>query len=124
VKAAIEQIEGFSGHADKAGLLEWIGHFPTTVERVFVMHGEEEVSAIFANELKKRGYPAMVPGLFETFDTESFAQIPAITPVRQNEPPLEDVLSLIRARAERAEGEQAAQMREDLLALLRRWEER
>jgi metallo-beta-lactamase family protein len=124
VKATIEQIEGFSGHADQAGLLEWIGHFPTTVERVFVMHGEEAVSAIFANELKKSGYPAVVPGLFETFDTQSFAQIPAMAPVRQAEPPLADVLSRIRARAERAEGEQAVQMRAELMALLHRWEDK
>jgi metallo-beta-lactamase family protein len=124
VKAAVEQIEGFSGHADQAGLLEWIGHFPTTVERVFVMHGEEAVSAVFANELKKRGYPAVVPGLFETFDTASFAQIPAVMPARGFEPTLSELLALVKGRAERAEGELAAQMRADLESLLRRWEAR
>ena len=122
VKAAIEQLEGFSGHADQAGLLEWIGHFPATVERVFVMHGEESVCAVFAGELKKRGYPAVVPGMFETYDTESFAQVPAAA-VREAEPAV-DVLSLVRARLESADEAQAARMREDLLALLRRWEER
>jgi metallo-beta-lactamase family protein len=122
VKAAIEQLEGFSGHADQAGLLEWIGHFPTTIERVFVMHGEESVCAVFAGELKKRGYPAVVPGMFETYDTESFAQVPAAA-VSEAEPAV-DVLSLVRAKLESADEEQAARMREDLLALLRRWEER
>ncbi len=122
VKAAIEQLEGLSGHADQAGLLEWIGHFPTTIERVFVMHGEESVCAVFAGELKKRGYPAVVPGMFETYDTESFAQVP-IAGVREAEPAV-DVLSLVRARLESADEEQAARMREDLLALLKRWEEK
>jgi metallo-beta-lactamase family protein len=122
VNATVEQIEGFSGHADQAGLLEWIGHFPTAVERVFVMHGEESVCAVFASELKKRGYPAVVPGMFETFDTESFAQVPAPS-VRKAEL-LTDVLSLVQARLESADEEQAARMREDLLALLNRWEAR
>jgi metallo-beta-lactamase family protein len=124
VKATIEQIEGFSGHADQAGLLEWIGHFPTTVERVFVMHGEEAVSAIFANELKKRSYPAVVPGLYETYDTESFAQIPSMAPMRRPETTLADLLALVRGKADKAEGEQAAQMRADLESLLKRWEAR
>jgi len=125
VKATVEKIEGFSGHADQAGLLEWIGHFPTTVERVFVMHGEETVAAIFANELMKRGYAAVVPGLYETYDTESFAQIPAIVPMSKAEgTPLPELLAIIKGKAERAEGEQAAQMQADLESLLKRWETR
>ncbi len=122
VKATVEQIEGFSGHADQAGLLEWIGHFPTTVERVFVMHGEEAVSAVFAGELKKRGYAAVVPGLYETYDTESFAQVPAVMPMRKADITLPDLLSLIKGKAESAEGEHARQIRADLEALVRRWE--
>ena len=122
VKATIEQIEGFSGHADQAGLLEWIGHFPTTVERVFVMHGEEAVSAVFAGELKKRGYAAVVPGLYETYDTESFAQVPAVAPMRKTDITLSELLALIKGKAESAEGEQARRIRADLEALVKRWE--
>jgi metallo-beta-lactamase family protein len=124
VKATVEQIEGFSGHADQAGLLEWIGHFPTTVERVFVMHGEETVSAIFANELKKLGYPSLVPGMFETYDTDSFAQIPSVLPIRKPETVLPDLLALIKGKSEKAVGDQAAQMQADLESLLKRWEAR
>ena len=122
VKATIEQIEGFSGHADQAGLLEWIGHFPTAVERVFVMHGEEAVSAVFAGELKKRGYAAVVPGLYETYDTESFAQVPAVAPMRKPDITLPELLALVKGKAESAEGEHARQIRADLEALVRRWE--
>jgi len=77
---------------------------------------------VLAGELKKRGYPAVVPGMFETYDTESFAQVP-IAGVREAEPAV-DVLSLVRARLESADEVQAARMREDLLALLKRWEEK
>lgn len=122
VKATIEQIEGFSGHADQAGLLEWISHFPTTVEKVFVMHGEEAVSAIFAGELKNRGYAAVVPGMYETYDTESFAHIPAVTPVRKADMTLSELLAQIKGKAEGAEGEQARLMRAELEALVKRWE--
>ena len=122
VKATVEQIEGFSGHADRDGLLEWIGHFPTSVERVFVMHGEESVSAVFAEELTRRGYAAVVPGLYETYDTESFARIPAVAPMRKAEITLSELLLLIKGKAESADGEQARQFRADLEALIRRWE--
>lgn len=124
VKATVEQMEGFSGHADQAGLLEWIGHFPTNVERVFIMHGEEAVSAVFAGELIRRGYPAVVPGMYETYDADSFVQIPAIVPMRKADVTLSELLALIKGKAEKAEGDQAMQMRADLEALIKRWETR
>ncbi len=70
IKASIVRIEGFSGHADKAGLIEWIQHFPTSVNKVFVMHGEEEVTQSFTQELRGLGYDAVAPQLLETFDTD------------------------------------------------------
>ncbi len=84
IKAAIERIDGFSGHADKAGLLEWISHFPKTVEKVYVMHGEESVSASFAKDLSSRGYNASVPVLYDSVDTEDFAAVSSVMP---EEPP-------------------------------------
>ncbi len=122
VKATLEHIEGFSGHADRAGLLEWIGHFPTSVERVFVMHGEESVSAVFAEELSHRGYASVVPGLFETYDTESFAQLPAAQPMRKADTTLSELMLRIKTKADSAQGEQAQLMQAELEALLKRWE--
>ncbi len=125
VNAAVEQLDGFSGHADQAGLLEWIGHFPASIDRLFVMHGEESVSAVFAEELLKRGYPAVVPGLFETYDTESFEQIPLVTaPMLKTDTSLSEVLALIARRVEEADSEKAGQMRVELENLIRRWEQK
>jgi metallo-beta-lactamase family protein len=41
VKAHIYSIEGFSGHADQRGLLDWIGSFKKKPKKVFLVHGEE-----------------------------------------------------------------------------------
>ena len=56
VNAEIIQIEGFSGHADKKGLLEWINEFDVKPKKVFVTHGEEQVALSFGSELKEMGY--------------------------------------------------------------------
>jgi len=121
VKASVEFIEGFSGHADQAGLLKWIGHFPTGVERVFVMHGEEKVSELFARELIRLGYRAIVPDLFETFDADTFERTAAA-----ERPMTVDMLSDLLARARRMiearDEPQAAQMCRELEALISRWD--
>ncbi len=123
VKAAVEVIEGFSGHADREGLLEWIGHFPASVARVFVMHGEEAVTAAYASELQKRGYNAMVPGLFDSFDTQSLVKTPGIAPQAGELPPIDlsALLARIRLKIESADSQRAADMKQELAALADRW---
>lgn len=54
VRAAIENIGGFSAHADRNGLLKWLGGFSKPPSRVVVIHGEEEASAEFASLLRGR----------------------------------------------------------------------
>ncbi len=48
IRATIKQLAGISGHADKNGLLDWIGGFENKPQRVFVVHGEDSVCASFA----------------------------------------------------------------------------
>ncbi len=52
VAAHIHNIEGFSAHADKNELLNWLSSFKTKVKEVFVVHGEEKVSLSFAEEIR------------------------------------------------------------------------
>ncbi len=52
VHARIESLHGVSGHADKNGLLAWLKGFRGPVERVFVVHGEDEVTEEFAQTIK------------------------------------------------------------------------
>ncbi|MGN0155925.1 MAG: MBL fold metallo-hydrolase RNA specificity domain-containing protein [Lachnospiraceae bacterium] len=48
IRADIKQLAGISGHADKNGLLDWIGGFEKKPKKVFVVHGEDSVTDSFA----------------------------------------------------------------------------
>lgn len=54
VNAEIYNLEGFSGHADKNDLLNWLGEFKEKPGTVFIVHGEEESKRDFAKEVKER----------------------------------------------------------------------
>ncbi|MBM4002812.1 MAG: MBL fold metallo-hydrolase [Planctomycetes bacterium] len=53
VRAQIQQIFGFSGHADRSGLLEWLGNI-SGLKRLFLTHGEESVAQHLAAEIRDR----------------------------------------------------------------------
>jgi metallo-beta-lactamase family protein len=50
VRCNIYSIDGFSGHADQKGLLDWVGAFKHKPSKVFLVHGEEYA----LNELSRR----------------------------------------------------------------------
>jgi len=63
VRARIAKIEGFSAHADRRGLIRWLDALESSPRRLFVTHGDREVSATFAaNVAKDRGWPVTTPG--------------------------------------------------------------
>lgn len=78
VKARVEMIEGFSGHADKDGLINWIHKFKQKPKNIFIVHGEEESMTAFSGLISEefniqsfipeRGDSYMVnkKGVFET----------------------------------------------------------
>ncbi|GAB4275147.1 MAG: MBL fold metallo-hydrolase [Candidatus Rifleibacteriota bacterium] len=69
VEAAIEQVNGYSGHADQNGLIEWIDGIEKIHGNVFVIHGEPESAEGFAELIvKRKGFKAIVPKMGETFD--------------------------------------------------------
>ena len=51
VRAEIAQLPGVSGHADKNGLLDWVGAFSQKPAFIFVNHGEDTVTDDFAQSL-------------------------------------------------------------------------
>ncbi len=61
VKAEIASLNGMSGHADKNGLLSWLGGFKIKPELVFVNHGDYESCEDFKNTLLRMGYNAQAP---------------------------------------------------------------
>lgn len=72
VRARIEQINGFSAHADKDDLMKWLGHLQSTPKRVFLTHGEEDAALALADTIhKKKGWQVSVPGYKEEWELES-----------------------------------------------------
>ena len=62
VGAKIRQMPGISGHADVNGLMTWIKAFKEKPEKVFVTHGDDEVTEIFARRLQEElGLESMAP---------------------------------------------------------------
>lgn len=63
VMANIQQLAGISGHADQAGLINWLEAIKDKKpEQVFVVHGEDSVCDAFAQRLKDDyGYQAIAP---------------------------------------------------------------
>lgn len=63
VRADIYTIGGLSAHADRDALLAWLGHFDRPPRHCFVVHGEADTAAIFAEAVRALGWPdVVVPG--------------------------------------------------------------
>ena len=62
VKSEIVTLSGISGHADHEGLIRWLTNITPKPERVFVVHGDNEVCEKFATELSQSyGYSTVAP---------------------------------------------------------------
>jgi metallo-beta-lactamase family protein len=67
VRAKVYTINGFSAHADREGLLEWLSSFVSRPE-VFIVHGEESVAIDFAKLVEEKlGLVTHVPHREEEF---------------------------------------------------------
>lgn len=62
IHASIKILKGTSGHADKDGLIHWISEMEQLPSKVFVVHGDDEVTDEFA-ELVTKSFqiPAFAP---------------------------------------------------------------
>lgn len=68
IRCRVEQLEGFSAHADQAELLKWVGssgHRPATV---FLVHGETDSARTFEPLVEKAGTSAIVPLLDSRYE--------------------------------------------------------
>ena len=52
VNARIEYIEGYSGHADQEGLMDFIYSFINKPKHIFLVHGEEEAQNVLAQKIE------------------------------------------------------------------------
>ena len=54
VGAHIYNLQGFSGHADQNGLLDWLSGLQMKPEQIFLVHGEEDSKNDFAKIVKEK----------------------------------------------------------------------
>lgn len=64
VRAAIENIEGLSGHADQNGLIGWMNKLTIKPEKIFIVHAEKEGAEGLQHQIKKvYDWDAEIPAL-------------------------------------------------------------
>jgi len=66
VKARVFTINGFSAHAGRDQLLDWLGHFKAAAPRLFLVHGEYGAQQELAAQIKQRlGWEVSIPDYLE-----------------------------------------------------------
>jgi metallo-beta-lactamase family protein len=67
VRANIKAIGGYSAHADQRQLIDWLRPMRFSLRQAFVVQGEEEASAVFAQKIKdEMAVPAVIPQEHQT----------------------------------------------------------
>ena len=61
LKARVVKLGGFSAHADKNEMRRLLQESNLRVKRIALVHGEEDQSLAFADDLKKDGFAVVVP---------------------------------------------------------------
>jgi metallo-beta-lactamase family protein len=71
VKAKIYTINGFSAHAGKSQILEWLGHFQTAGMKIILVHGEYKAQQVLAGLIRERlGCEVSIPDYLEEITLE------------------------------------------------------
>ena len=139
VNASIYNFQGLSSHADRDHLLQWIDQVKDPApQQIFVVHGDAQVTEIFANTLREKGLPAHAPLYEEVFDLARNVMLAAgveIAPKKTSfastgrpstayhelELAAMDLLSIIRASKGGA-NKDLAQFEKELMALIQKWD--
>lgn len=71
VNARIEYIEGYSGHADQEGLMDFVYSFIKKPKKIFLVHGEEESQEVLEQKIETEAkLPVIIPNYGETYELE------------------------------------------------------
>ena len=69
VNARIEYIEGYSGHADQQGLLNFVYSFIKKPDHIFLVHGEEQGQKVLKEKITEdTEIPVTIPDYGETYE--------------------------------------------------------
>lgn len=79
INAEIYNVEGFSGHADKNGLINWLKNFRKKPGKVFLVHGEAESKDELAKEIEKTlGIECIIPVYNTAYEIKTRAEVEEI----------------------------------------------
>jgi metallo-beta-lactamase family protein len=71
IKAQVENISGFSAHADYNEILAWLIGFNRPPKKTFLVHGEPDASGSLAEKItEKLGWNVVIPKFEESFTLE------------------------------------------------------
>jgi metallo-beta-lactamase family protein len=71
VRARIEQISGFSAHADYQEILAWLVGFNRPPRKTFIVHGEPEAATSLAEKIREKlDWEVVIPNFGETHTLE------------------------------------------------------
>ena len=71
VNARVEYIEGYSGHADQEGLMNFIYSFIKKPKHIFLTHGEEESQDVLEKKIiDEANIPVTIPTFGETYNLD------------------------------------------------------
>ena len=72
VNARIEYIEGYSGHADQEGLMNFIYSFIKKPKHIFLVHGEPTSQDVFKDKIEtETKIPVLIPEFGETYELDN-----------------------------------------------------
>jgi metallo-beta-lactamase family protein len=72
VKARIEKLNSFSGHADQREILDWLKTTPKAPKKIFLTHGEDTARAVLKAKIEEElGWTVELPKLGEIVDLEA-----------------------------------------------------
>jgi len=71
VRAHVEQVSGYSGHADYNEILAWLMGFNRKPRKTFLVHGEKASSQALAKKIRTTlGWDLVIPEFGQSFDLE------------------------------------------------------
>jgi len=137
VSARVVNFKGLSSHADRDHLLEWVEHFSPRPAQVFVVHGDAQITELFAHDLNQRGIPAHAPLYEEVYDLATGCVLAkgvvleqkrttdgagAASPAYQRLESVGQMLQEVIGRSRGRSNKDLARLADQLRALLERWE--
>ena len=76
VNARIEYIEGYSGHADQEGLMDFVYSFRNKPQKIFLVHGEEESQEVLEQKIENDAkLPVIIPNYGETYELKQSEEV-------------------------------------------------